>query len=387
MDVALIAQPNCLNMKYSILLLISLFSLSIVYAQNNQTSPKISSPILETIHSDIVDYNYNIFVTLPPNYSPKEKTYPVLYYLDAWTKTDVLHAAALHQTALKQIYPVILVGISYNTNFDGRSAIRTRDYIPSLQSADTIHRADNFLQFIKTELIPHIDNKYATKVNDRGLLGFSYGGLFCIWLLKQEPELFQKMGIISPSLWYEERALFEDEELLNNIKNAENLNVLVACGSLESESMISNSKQLFDLLNANQHIKVSNVIFEDENHATVSIVAYNRALTHFYRNQYAAYIEKSFELYTEQNYEKAKETILKAFQYYPELITARERYGLALLYALTENKDDAFKQLDMISKLKDYSFYDRIVNDKSFESLHADKRWVELIDYYKKLKE
>jgi len=384
---AFIAEPNYLNMKYSILFLVSFFSLSMSYAQNDDISPKLSSPILETIHSDIVNFDYNIFVTLPTNYTPKEKTYQVLYYLDAWTKTDVLNAAALHQTDQKQINPVILVGISYNTNFEGRSPIRTRDYVPGLKSNDTLHRADNFLQFIKTELIPYIDGKYATKVNDRGLLGFSYGGLFCAWVLKQEPELFQKMGIISPSLWYEEKALFKDEELLNNIKKAKNLNLLIACGSLESDNMRSNSKQLFDLLNANQNIKVSNIVFEDENHSTVSIVAYNRALTYFYRNQYAVYIDKAFELFAEKNYEKSIENILNAFQYDPEQITLRNRYGLATLYALLENKDGAFKQLDIISELKNYDFYEHIVNDKSFESLRSDKRWVELIDFYKKLKE
>jgi len=374
-------------MKFSILFLTFFFSLSISHAQNDEVSPKLQSSILETIHSDIVDYDYNIFVSLPLNYSPEEKTYPVLYYLDAWTKTDALNAAAKSQIYGKQIEPVILVGISYDSSFEGRSSIRTRDYVPALQSTDTLHRADNFLQFIKTELIPYIDGKYATKVNDRGLLGFSYGGLFCTWILKQEPELFQKMGITSPSLWYEERALFEDEELLNNIKNAENLNLLVACGSLEGNDMISNSKQLFDLLNTNQNIKASNIVFEDENHSTVSIVAYNRALTYFYRNQYAIFIDKAYALFAEKNYEKSIENVQNAFQYDSEQITVRDRFGLATLYALSENKDGAFKQLNIISETKNYSFYEHIVNDKSFKSLHSYKRWNKLIDFYKKLRE
>ena len=247
-----------MNMKHSILILGLFLTLSISQAKTSDVSAKLPSPILETIYSEIVDHTYKIFISLPLNYSPQEKSYPVLYYLDAWTYTDVLNSAVNRLTYYNHINPVILVGISYETNFKGKGKVRTRDYVPSLESTDTVHRADDFLQFIKTELIPHIESKYAVNQNDRGLLGHSYGGLFCTWVLRQEPELFQKMGISSPSLEYKDNALFNDEKLLTNIKDVKDLKVLISCGALESKSTISNSDKLFNLLKSNEkhsHIK------------------------------------------------------------------------------------------------------------------------------------
>lgn len=374
-------------MKHSIFILGLFLTLSISQAQTPDVSAKLPNPILETIHSNIVDYTYKVFVSLPPNYSPKEKSYPVLYYLDAWAKTAVLNSAAYSQTRYRQINPVILVGISYDTNFEGRSKIRTRDYVPSLQTTDTVHRADDFLQFIKTELIPYIEGKYAVNQSDRGLLGGSLGGLFCTWVLKQEPELFQKIGIGSPSLWYEDRALFKDEELLDNIKNAKNLNILISCGSLERKSRISNSNQLFNLLKANENIQVSNVLFENENHSTVAIVAYNRALTHFYQNQYLILQNKAYQMYSEKNYEGSIEYMLNAFQLDPEQISVRNRFDLGAFYTLAGKRDEAFEQLYIIAEMKKNEHYETLVKDPDFESLHSDKRWKELVDLFKRLKE
>lgn len=372
-------------MKHSILILGLFLTLSISQAQITDVSAKLPSPILETIYSEIVDDTYKIFISLPPNYSPEERSYPVLYYLDAWTYTGVLNSAVARQTHFKHIIPVILVGISNETNFKEKAEIRRRDYLPSLKSTDTVHRADDFLQFIKTELIPHIESKYAVNQNDRGLLGHSNGGVFCTWVLRQEPELFQKIGISSPWLGYKDKSLFKDEKLLTNIKNLKNLKIFISSGALESKSFISNSEQLFNLLKANENIRVSNLLFENEYHTTVSIVAYNRALTYFYQNHLIIIWQEVNQLYREKNYEGCIEIMLKAFQMYPEEIIIMDRLYLGAFYALVGKKDEAFEQLYIVAEIKKYEHYE-ILKDPDFESLHSDKRWDELGDYYKKLK-
>ena len=98
-------------MKHSILILGLFLTLSISQAQTSDVSAKLPSPILETIYSEIVDDTYKIFISLPPNYSPEERSYPVLYYLDAWTYTGVLNSAVNRQTYYKIIDPVILGNI------------------------------------------------------------------------------------------------------------------------------------------------------------------------------------------------------------------------------------------------------------------------------------
>jgi predicted alpha/beta superfamily hydrolase len=49
--------------------------------------------------------------------------------------------------------------------------------------------AANFLAFFKDELIPYIDRAYPTN-GTNSLCGHSYGGLFVLYALLSEPQLF-----------------------------------------------------------------------------------------------------------------------------------------------------------------------------------------------------
>ena len=77
---------------------------------------------------------------------------------------------------------MILVGISNANN-------RTRDLTPSkikekygMPFNEENGEADNFSNFIETELIPFIENKYPV-TSFRTLIGHSYGGLFVIYTM------------------------------------------------------------------------------------------------------------------------------------------------------------------------------------------------------------
>jgi len=187
-----------------------------------------------------------------------------------------MNSAAYYQMLLQQIDPIILVGISHETDLKGWVEQRHRDFKPPLSASDSINRADDFLSFIKTEVIPHIENKYAANPKDRGLIGYSLGGLFSAWVLKKEPKLFHKLGITSPSLWFGEGFLLKDEELINNIRTATNLEVFISYGSLEGDDFIAYGTKLYESLKTNKNIQVTKVIFENENHSTAWVTTYNR---------------------------------------------------------------------------------------------------------------
>jgi predicted alpha/beta superfamily hydrolase len=71
--------------------------------------------------------------------------------------------------------------------------------------------AEGFLQFITDELAPAIEDLYGGDPDDRALLGFSLGGLFTAYALLQEG-LLKRFIIGSPSLWWDNRMMFELEE-------------------------------------------------------------------------------------------------------------------------------------------------------------------------------
>ena len=62
--------------------------------------------------------------------------------------------------------------------------------------------ADKMLSFIKEELIPHIDTAFNTSPF-RILTEHSFGGLFAVHTLINEPELFDAYISISPSIWWD----------------------------------------------------------------------------------------------------------------------------------------------------------------------------------------
>jgi predicted alpha/beta superfamily hydrolase len=155
-----------------------------------------------TLHSEIVGDDYSLQVTLPYPFKPYEKKYPVLFYLDAFGKSAGMNELVKSKMYSRSFQQFVMVGISYNTNLRAYGKLRSRDYIPPMNDMDSINGGSNFLNFIKDELIPYCETNYSTDPNDRGLLGHSLGGLFTAWAFKKEPDLFNKLAILSPSLQY-----------------------------------------------------------------------------------------------------------------------------------------------------------------------------------------
>jgi tetratricopeptide (TPR) repeat protein len=67
----------------------------------------------------------------------------------------------------------------------------------------------NFLQFIKTELIPQVDSTYRTSPY-RIFIGHSLGGITTINALYTIPETFSAYVAIDPSLWWDNKVLVRE---------------------------------------------------------------------------------------------------------------------------------------------------------------------------------
>jgi predicted alpha/beta superfamily hydrolase len=66
----------------------------------------------------------------------------------------------------------------------------------------------NFLTFIKTELIPHVEQRYRT-IPYRVFIGHSLGGITAINALYTIPETFSAYVAIDPSLWWDKTILLK----------------------------------------------------------------------------------------------------------------------------------------------------------------------------------
>lgn len=153
--------------------------------------------------------SYIIYLSVPEVPAPANG-YPVLYALDGDSSFPALHLAnprssealAMHAAhGRKAPDPGIVVAIGYGRDMLQTRELRSRDYLPPLQPTPSPSGADAFALFIERELKPQIAARFHLNPARQSLLGHSYGGLFTLYRLLQQPAAFQRYFAISPSLW------------------------------------------------------------------------------------------------------------------------------------------------------------------------------------------
>jgi predicted alpha/beta superfamily hydrolase len=167
-----------------------------------------------SIASKIVGRTYGLLIALPDGYADSGKSYPVLYVLDAWHFPLVEYLAA-ESVYAKTMPRLIVVTVDQDgTTLESRGGVmdlRRLDFTPTKAAGDNYSGgADRFLAFMEGELIPFVDTTYRTNKRDRGLLGHSYGGLFAIYAMLHQPELFRRIVAASPSLGWDGGSLIKD---------------------------------------------------------------------------------------------------------------------------------------------------------------------------------
>jgi predicted alpha/beta superfamily hydrolase len=198
------------KMKISILLILTQFS--ICFAQQKKSDFVIGEKI--SFESKVLNERKTIVVIPPYNYKdrPDEK-FPVVYVLDPGNNLFATFGIVNYYSDMLKIMPrMIIVGIVSND--------REKDYLPTpSKEQPTGGGADKFLRFINSELVTLIDSTYPAN-SERCIIGHSAGGLFAIYALVNQPELFDSFICIDPSLWYDNQSCVREmpEFLKNNKK-------------------------------------------------------------------------------------------------------------------------------------------------------------------------
>jgi predicted alpha/beta superfamily hydrolase len=171
--------------------------------------------VLKQFHSRFLPDDRDIEVYLPEAYTNEpERRFPVFYLHDGQNlfdgRTSYIpdHTWRAHTTADRLtrdglIEPIILVGIN-NTGVR-RMAEYTPSRDPRLRGGD----GDLYGRLIVEELKPCIDREFRTLPDaaHTGLGGSSLGGLISLYLGFTYPEIFSKLAVISPSVWWDNRCI------------------------------------------------------------------------------------------------------------------------------------------------------------------------------------
>ena len=160
-----------------------------------------------TIHSEILGEDRALLIHKPAAYDRTSAAYPVLYLLDGDAHFHHTTGIINFLSSVGRMSPMLVVALP-NTD-------RTRDLTPALSTDDerfpTAGGADNFLAFITDELMPFVEANYRTAPY-KVLVGHSFGGLFAVHALLTRPEAFDAYLSISPSLWWDNKALLPKAE-------------------------------------------------------------------------------------------------------------------------------------------------------------------------------
>jgi len=169
----------------------------------------------DSIHSAVLGETRPYLVYTPPSYTDTTtapQNYPVLYLLDGdahfQSVTGLVQILGTGVNATFIVPEMIVVGIP-NTD-------RTRDLTPTHTEGGpdgqpnpglrTSGGMPKFFDFLRTELIPHIESQYRT-MPYRIFVGHSLGGITTINALYEIPQTFNAYVAIDPSLWWDDRVL------------------------------------------------------------------------------------------------------------------------------------------------------------------------------------
>jgi len=195
---ARILEEVMISSKIKILTLLILTQFSICSAQQKKSDFVIGDKI--SFESRVLNERKTIVVIPPFNYKdrPGEK-FPVVYVLDPGNNLFATFGIVNYYSDMLKIMPrMIIVGIVSND--------REKDYLPTpSKEQPTGGGADKFLRFINSELITLIDSTYPAN-SERCIIGHSAGGLFAIYALENQPEMFSSFICIDPSLWYDDQS-------------------------------------------------------------------------------------------------------------------------------------------------------------------------------------
>lgn len=206
--------------KTFLILLLTFFTVA-VFGQKNRPNESDKSKAfvlgrIDEIQSKELAEKRILNIYLPEGYQQNDTTkYPVIYLLDGSADEDFIHIVGLVQFNsfewVNQVPKSIVVGIA--------TVDRKRDFtFPTAIEGDkkrypTTGHSDKFISFIEKELQPYIQAKYKTDAN-KTLIGQSLGGLLATEILIKKPALFNKYIIISPSLWWDNASLLnQDSEI------------------------------------------------------------------------------------------------------------------------------------------------------------------------------
>lgn len=270
--------------KNSFLITIFVFSFSNVFAQ--KFPPVIiKGSEIRSLKSKDTGREYDLYIRKPSDMSGAKK-YPILYLLDGqwdFKLLDSIHGGLFYD---RYIPETIIVGITYSGENPNYDALRAMDYTPTARpdvkgSGD----APKFLNFLKTEVIPLIEKEYPADSSKRILMGSSYGGLFTLYAMFDDPNYFYGYVAAAPAVAFDNNISFTEEK--KYFEKRKDLPVRLYIGVGDNELLTKPVKDFIETVKSRNYngLKLETLISKDERHAGNKPEIFNRGLRFVFNAQ------------------------------------------------------------------------------------------------------
>ena len=205
----------------------------------------------EQFASSLMDEKHDFLVYVPPMYDAQpDRRYPVLYMQDGQNLFDPntsfqpgnywrMGETADALIAAGEIQPILIVGI-YNSGVH-----RIDEYTPVEDKRLGGGQADAYGQMLVEELKPFVDHQYRTLpgAENCGMGGSSLGGLVTMYLGLRYTSVFGKLCVMSPSVWWRNRALLKT---VAKLRRKPDLRIWLDIGTSESRRAVPDARALKD---------------------------------------------------------------------------------------------------------------------------------------------
>lgn len=282
-----------------LILLCSFFSQAqqgVATIDNNAPDVEIKGTQVQKIFSEIMNQEYELHVNIPRFYEDTSRSFPVLFLLDSQWDFPLMQAIYGEQYYDGFVPELLIIGITWageNVNID---KLRARDFTPTKAKFQyETGKAPEFLKFFRNELIPFIEKNYRVTGN-RSLAGSSFGGLFTLFAMFTETDLFTNYILTSPALEWDERILFAVENEYSRNNSDLNARLYMAIGSYEFLDVFN---ELVNILNSRKYegLKYEYKILDGIGHSGSKAEGYTRGIQFVFEIPEATVDEKILRSY------------------------------------------------------------------------------------------
>lgn len=266
------------------ILLFAVFNISAQSEREKFPGVVIPGAHIRTLKSKDTGRTYDLYFQLPDLKNGKK--YPVLFVLDGQWDFKLLDSVygGLHYD--KFVPEMIIVGITYSGENPNYDQLRAMDYTPTtVKNVPGSGDAAKFLDFLKKDVFPFVEKNYQADASKRILMGSSYGGLFTLYAMFTEPELFYGYVAAAPAVSFADDFSFKQEKKFAEANK--NLPVRLAISVGGVEELAPSVKAFMKVLKSRAYngLRFDTRVIEGERHASNKPEAYNRGLRFMFNDK------------------------------------------------------------------------------------------------------